>query len=131
MRALVTGFLVAGVLNAASDRPSTVTFNRDVLPVMQKHCQGCHRPGEAAPFSMLTYRDARPWAKAIKEAVQRGLGLAVLSTQVVRQEVEAGKLHKLHITGLPLVREMFVIWDRRRAVPIPARLFLDLLESST
>jgi DNA-binding transcriptional LysR family regulator len=69
--------------------------------------------------------------EAIKEAVQRGLGLAVLSTQVVRQEVEAGKLHTLHITGLPLVREMFVVWDRRRAVPIPARLFLDLLESST
>jgi DNA-binding transcriptional LysR family regulator len=65
--------------------------------------------------------------EAIKEAVQRGLGLAILSTQVVRHEVEAGKLHTLHITSLPLVREMFAVWDRRRAMPIPAHLFLDLL----
>lgn len=65
--------------------------------------------------------------EAIKEAVQRGLGLAVLSTHVVRQEVAAGTLHTLHIAGLPLVREMYVVWDRRRALAIPAQLFLDLL----
>ncbi len=46
-----------------------VTFTRDVAPVLQKNCQGCHRPGEAAPFSLLTYQEARPWAKAMKEAV--------------------------------------------------------------
>ena len=46
-----------------------VTFHRDVLPILQRHCQSCHRPGEAAPFSLLTYNDARPWAKAIREAV--------------------------------------------------------------
>jgi hypothetical protein len=39
-----------------------------VVPVLQKHCQSCHRPGEAAPFSMLTYKDARPWASAMKRA---------------------------------------------------------------
>ena len=61
--------LVATGLSAGSDRPVPVTFAKDVLPVMQKRCQGCHRPGEAAPFSMLTYKDTRPWAKAIKEAV--------------------------------------------------------------
>ena len=37
---------------------------------MQQHCQSCHRPGETAPFSLLTYKDARPWASSIKEAVQ-------------------------------------------------------------
>src|SRR5262249_41082286 len=46
-----------------------VTFNKDVLPILQKNCQGCHRPGEVAPMSLLTYADARPWAKAIKAAV--------------------------------------------------------------
>ncbi|MGO4880421.1 MAG: thiol-disulfide isomerase [Bryobacteraceae bacterium] len=46
-----------------------VTFTRDVAPILQQHCQTCHRPGEAAPFSLLTYQQARPWAKAIKEAV--------------------------------------------------------------
>src|ERR1041385_6001220 len=51
---------------AASNAP---TFNKDVLPILQKNCQGCHRPGEVAPMSLLTYSDARPWAKAIKTAV--------------------------------------------------------------
>lgn len=53
----------------AADRPS-VTFTKDVAPVWQKNCQGCHRPGEAAPFSLLSYEQARPWAKAMKEAVR-------------------------------------------------------------
>jgi LysR family transcriptional regulator, low CO2-responsive transcriptional regulator len=65
---------------------------------------------------------------AIKEAVVRGLGLAVLSNHAVGAEVEAGKLHTLQVAGLPLVRQMFAVWDRRRALPIPARLFLDLLQ---
>jgi len=52
----------------AADTPS-VTFNRDVLPILQKNCQTCHRPGEIAPMPFLTYRDARPYAKAIKAAV--------------------------------------------------------------
>jgi len=46
-----------------------VTFNKEVLPILQRNCQGCHRPGEVAPMSLLTYTDARPWAKAIKAAV--------------------------------------------------------------
>jgi hypothetical protein len=48
---------------------STVTFNKDVLPVLQKNCQSCHRPGQIAPMSLLTYKDVRPWAKAMKNAV--------------------------------------------------------------
>jgi hypothetical protein len=47
----------------------TVSFNKDVLPVLQRNCQVCHRPGEAAPMSFLTYDSTRPWAKAIKQAV--------------------------------------------------------------
>src|SRR5678815_1917226 len=47
----------------------TVSFNKDVLPVLQRNCQVCHRPGEAAPMSFLTYESTRPWAKAIKQAV--------------------------------------------------------------
>ena len=59
--------LAAVTAMAAPNSP--VTFNKDVLPILQKNCQGCHRPGEVAPMSLLTYRDARPWAKAIKTAV--------------------------------------------------------------
>jgi hypothetical protein len=61
---------MAGGLVAAkpTDAPR-VTFAKDVAPVLQQHCQACHRPGEAAPFSLLTYQQARPWARAMKEAV--------------------------------------------------------------
>ena len=47
-----------------------ITFYRDVLPILQKHCQECHRPGEVGPMPLLTYKDARPWATAIREAVR-------------------------------------------------------------
>src|SRR5437016_1160749 len=57
------------VLMAAAAWGATPTFQKDVLPILQKHCQGCHRPGEMAPMSLLSYTDARPWAKNIKEAV--------------------------------------------------------------
>src|SRR5437660_2483199 len=61
---------LAGVaLAAAASAPAPVTFNKDVLPVLQKNCESCHRPGEAAPMSFMTYKDTRPWAKAIKTAV--------------------------------------------------------------
>ena len=46
-----------------------VTFNKHVLPILQKNCQTCHRPGEIAPMSFLTYQEVRPWAKAIEAAV--------------------------------------------------------------
>src|ERR1700730_12757533 len=49
--------------------PSKVTFTKDVAPIVQEHCQACHRPGEGTPFSMLTYEDARPWATAMKRMV--------------------------------------------------------------
>jgi hypothetical protein len=66
----IAAISIAGGLFAASptDAPR-VTFSKDVAPVLQRHCQACHRPGEAAPFSLLTYQQARPWAKAMKEAV--------------------------------------------------------------
>jgi LysR family transcriptional regulator, low CO2-responsive transcriptional regulator len=67
--------------------------------------------------------------EAIQEAVRRGLGLAVLSARAAERELRAGRLHALRVAGLPLERAMFAVWDRRRALPIPARLFLDLLDS--
>ena len=46
-----------------------MTFDKDILPILQKNCQSCHRPGEVAPMSLLTYNDVRTWAKAMKTAV--------------------------------------------------------------
>src|SRR5262245_55047217 len=45
------------------------TFSKDVAPILQRACQNCHRPGMMAPMSLLTYKDARPWARAIKTKV--------------------------------------------------------------
>src|SRR5437870_2099877 len=42
------------------------TFTKDVAPIFQRSCQLCHRPDSIAPMSLLTYEDARPWAKAMK-----------------------------------------------------------------
>jgi hypothetical protein len=53
----------------AGKNTRAATFYEDVLPVLQKNCQECHRPGEAAPMSFLSYNGTRPWAKAIKQAV--------------------------------------------------------------
>src|ERR1700741_1889287 len=60
----VFAMLAASVCLSASP-----TFYKDVLPVLQKNCQSCHRPGEAAPMPLMTYNEARPWAKAIRQAV--------------------------------------------------------------
>ena len=46
-----------------------LTFHHDVEPLLQKKCQGCHRPGEIAPMPLLTYAQVRPWARAIREQV--------------------------------------------------------------
>src|SRR5262249_1265305 len=67
--------------------------------------------------------------EAIKEAVLRGMGLAVLSTRAMERELQTGTLHALEVKGLPLVREMFAVWDRRRALPIPARLLGEVVEA--
>jgi len=48
----------------------TPTFYKDVLPILQAHCQTCHRPGEVAPMSLVTYEQSRPWAAGIKKATQ-------------------------------------------------------------
>src|SRR5260370_1245120 len=72
MRFVLVG-LFAGVVALAADvsssSPASVTFHKDVLPILQKNCQGCHRPGQIAPMSFLTYENVRPWAKAMKTAV--------------------------------------------------------------
>ena len=62
-------FLGLGTALFAADNSGVVTFHKDVLPILQKHCQTCHRPGQMAPMSFLTYQSVRPWAKAMKAAV--------------------------------------------------------------
>ena len=64
MRLFALSFLFGSLAFA-----QTPTFYKNVAPILEQHCQSCHRPGEVAPMPLLTYTDARPWAKAIKTAV--------------------------------------------------------------
>src|SRR5258706_13480022 len=54
---------------AAADAPKTPTFTRDIAPIFQEKCEACHRPDSMAPMSLMTFSEARPWAKSIKARV--------------------------------------------------------------
>ena len=54
---------------AQAPATASVTFSKDVAPILQRSCQNCHRPGEIAPMSLLSYQEVRPWARAIKTRV--------------------------------------------------------------
>jgi len=70
VRFAIAGLLASSLIMAADLSTSApVTFSKDVLPILQKNCQTCHRPGQMGPMSFLTYEGARPWAKAMKAAV--------------------------------------------------------------
>ena len=56
-------------LTARTPQPSTPAFYRDVLPILQQHCQSCHRQGEIAPEPFVTYEQTRPFASAIRHVV--------------------------------------------------------------
>ena len=72
--ALALSVNVVSLPAADAPKPTTVpanpTFAKDVLPIFQRSCQVCHRPDQMAPFSLLTYDDARPWARSIKQKVE-------------------------------------------------------------
>ena len=61
--------VLMAVAAAGNSSVNGVTFTKDVAPILYNRCVDCHRPGEIAPMSLLTYNEARPWAKAIKEKV--------------------------------------------------------------
>ena len=63
---MMTAIVLAGATSAFAGAP---TFSRDVAPILYKNCVECHRPTAMAPMSLLTYEDARPWARAIKQKV--------------------------------------------------------------
>ena len=64
------GFLSLTISVWAADlAPRPGTFAKDIAPVFQEKCEACHRPGEMAPMSLVTYEQVRPWAKAIKQRV--------------------------------------------------------------
>jgi hypothetical protein len=68
----LTSVLVASatvVFGVAGAAQAQVTFTKDVAPILQERCQICHRTGTFAPMSLVTYEQARPWARSIKQKV--------------------------------------------------------------
>src|SRR2546428_14025448 len=70
--ALLAIALAAGVSIAAQDAfDRTPTFNKDVAAIVFNNCVTCHRPNQIAPMSLMSYKEVRPWARAIKDKVTK------------------------------------------------------------
>src|ERR1700720_2996463 len=67
--AAVSALLLPAGAALAADQAKSVTFSKDVAPIFQARCQSCHEPGSIAPMSLITYEEARPWAKSIRQRV--------------------------------------------------------------
>ena len=74
MNRTLVALTVTGLVGAAvsAQAQSTPTFSKDVAPVLYKNCTNCHRAGEIGPMSLISYKDARPWAKSIAVRVSNG-----------------------------------------------------------
>jgi len=73
-RTAIAGILLvmssaAHAQDAVAARPRGLTFAKDIAPIFQQKCEGCHRAGSMAPMSLVTYEDARPWVRSIKARI--------------------------------------------------------------
>ncbi|OFW27024.1 MAG: hypothetical protein A3H97_09220 [Acidobacteria bacterium RIFCSPLOWO2_02_FULL_65_29] len=105
---LLTVATLVGCRNSSTEStngrpaPGPLTFNRDVAPIVFQHCAPCHRPGESAPFDLLTYEDVRQRARTIVSAVERrvmppwlpkaGYGAFAAERRLAPQEIETFKV---------------------------------------
>jgi len=92
-----------------------VTFTRDIAPILQRSCQNCHRPGQVAPMSLLTYEDARPWARSMKQRtglrdkagvmppwyIEKNIGIQHYKNDPSLSDEEVAKIAKWADTGAP------------------------------
>jgi mono/diheme cytochrome c family protein len=67
--ALLVGLLALALSSTAAAADAPVTFTKDVAPILYRNCVECHRPTMFAPMSLMTYEDARPWARSVKQRV--------------------------------------------------------------
>jgi mono/diheme cytochrome c family protein len=112
------GGLVASVAVGAQQSAAPagdVTFTKDVAPILQRHCQTCHRPDSLAPMSLLTYEEARPYARAIKTRtalrtqrgamppwyIEKDIGIQQYKDDPSLSEEEIAKLAKWADSGAP------------------------------
>src|ERR1051326_8984111 len=98
--------------NATAEGATQATFSKDVAPIFQRSCQTCHRPNTFAPMSLLTFEDARPWAKAIKEKVvtrnmppwhiDRNVGISEFANGIALSDEEIATIVNWVDGGAPL-----------------------------
>src|SRR5277367_3756799 len=69
MRFCFFGLMITSAAFAADSSTPPPTFTKDIAPIFQAKCEECHHKGTAAPMSLATYQESRPWARSIKERV--------------------------------------------------------------
>src|SRR5713101_4900400 len=104
----ISAFMVMSTTAVAQEQ---VTFTKDVAPILQERCQVCHRVGTFAPMSLVTYEQARPWAKSIKQKVlaremppwfiDKNVGVQHFSNDVSLTEQEMATIAKWVDSGAP------------------------------
>jgi len=107
---LIFAMIAGAMITAANAQP--VTFTKDVAPILQRSCQVCHRPEAIAPMPLLTYEDARPWARAIKEKVlkremppwyiDRNIGIAQFKDDPSLSDSDVATITKWVDNGAPM-----------------------------
>jgi len=116
---LLLASLVAATVGPTAQAPATttgeVTFTKDIAPILQRSCQDCHRPDSVAPMSLLTYEDARPWARSMRTRtalrnrrgamppffVERNLGIQKFKNDPSLSDEEIAKIAKWADSGAP------------------------------
>ena len=107
------GLLVAAIFGAHGIAAAqSVTFTKDVAPILQRACQNCHRPGSIGPMPLLSYNDARPWARSIKQQVvqrnmppwfiDRAVGIQKFKNDASLSDQEIATISKWVDAGAPM-----------------------------
>ena len=106
-------FAISGIaMGAEITNHVPVTFTKDIAPILQEKCQDCHRAGAMAPMSLLTYQEARPWAKSIKERVvtrqmppwflDKTVGIQHFSNDISLSDDQIAKIREWVDSGAPM-----------------------------
>jgi mono/diheme cytochrome c family protein len=112
--AVLCALLVVTVSSVVA-QTGQVTFTKDIAPILQRSCQGCHRPDSVAPMSLLTYEQVRPWAKEIKVRtmlrhrrgamppwfIEKDIGIQGFKDDISLSEAEIAKIARWADAGAP------------------------------
>ena len=106
------GFVLVAAGAAPAQTPSPApTFSKDIAPIFQAKCQECHQPNSIAPMSLISYQEARPWARAIKDRVAR----KQMPPWHIDQSVGVHPLQERHVAVRGADRHDRALGGRRRA----------------